>query len=78
MSKKIFVASVEDDEIIIKFNKKQWDLIPEALATAIGVFIVIHKDSGCKDYEINNQLKMLISEAWERTGSKPKDIVEEI
>ena len=78
MSKKIIVASVQDDEITIKLNKEHWDLVPEALATMLGVFIVIHKDSGCKDYEINNQLKLLITDAWERSGYEPKDIVEEI
>ena len=52
MSKKIVVACVQDDEIIIKFNKDNWDLIPQALATMLSAFIAIHKDSGCKDYEV--------------------------
>lgn len=78
MSKKILRADVNNDEITVRFSAENWDLVPQAVATVIGAFIAVHKDNGLKDYEINHQLKLLITEAWERTGYEPKDIVEEI
>lgn len=78
MSKKIVRADIINDEITVGFNVENWDLIPQAVATIIGAFIAVHKDNGYKDYEINHQLKLLITEAWERSGHEPRDIVEEI
>ena len=78
MSKKIIRADVNGDEITVRFSTEHWDLVPQAVATVVGAFIAIHKDNGYKDYEINHQLKLLITEAWEKVGYEPKDIVEEI